>query len=542
MSLQSSPTRLLICLLLTATTSLADEQPLHQRINQLMQTSRSASTPLAPPASDDEILRRMYLDFTGSIPTSEQAKAFLAKQDPNKRAQLIDQLLDSPEHARHFSELLNVMLLERRVGKNVAQGQWTEFLRKSILDNKPWDQLVKEILTADGVDSKQRAQAKFYLVRNAEPNLVTKDISRLFLGMNLECAQCHDHPIVEEYHQSFYYGIYAFLNRTSMVRDAKLKVAVLSEKADGNVTFTSVFDPKKVQKSTGPRMPYRKMIKEPKLVKGKEYKVKPAKNRRAVPSFSRFALLGNELARADNELFAKNIANRLWALLMGRGLVDPVDMHHPDNPPSHPKVMQAISEEMVKSKFNLRKILRELALTEVYQRSSQLPEGVNEIEDGEYTAARLKPLSPETLGRAMLQASGMTDVYRRSLGKKLNEASLHALIARQSAALIRVLAGEAGEKQEFVPTLDQALYISNSGTIRSWIASRNGNLVNRLSKLSDHTAIAEELYLSVLTRKPTAEESQELAKYLTNAGAKKVALLQDYVWALIASNEFRFNH
>src|SRR5262249_11474354 len=200
---------------------------------------------------------------------------------------------------------------------------------------------------------KTRPMAKFYLDRDSEPNLLTRDISRLFLGMNLQCAQCHDHPLVTDYHQEHYYGLFAFVSRTSVIADTNLKLTVLAEKADGETTFQSVFDPKKVTKSTGPRMPNGPALKEPEVEKGKEYVVAPAKGVRHVPTYSRRARLAPELTAATNTAFARNGANRLWAHMMGRGLVHPLDMDHSTNPPSHPELLVLLTEEFVRSKFDM---------------------------------------------------------------------------------------------------------------------------------------------------------------------------------------------
>src|SRR5262249_30217205 len=145
----------------------------------------------APLASDEEFLRRVTLDLTDTIPTAAQARAFLADTTADKRVRLIDRLLASPEHARHLAHVFDVMLMERRAGRTPLAPAGHEYLRESFAANKPWDQLVREILAADGSDPKKRAAARFYLDRNGEPNEVTRDISRVFLGMNLQCAQCH---------------------------------------------------------------------------------------------------------------------------------------------------------------------------------------------------------------------------------------------------------------------------------------------------------------------------------------------------------------
>src|SRR5262249_43002026 len=153
---------------------------------------------------------------------------------------------------------------------------------------------------------KLRPAAKFYLDRDADANLLTRDIGRLFLGMNLTCCQCHDHPLVPEYKQGHYYGLNAFLSRSFLFRDGK-SPAVLAEKAEGEVSFQSVFDPQKVTKTTGPRLPQGPVLPEPMLEKGKEYEVAPAKGVRPIPKFSRRAQLAAQLAVAGNTQFKRNI-------------------------------------------------------------------------------------------------------------------------------------------------------------------------------------------------------------------------------------------
>src|SRR5262249_17793001 len=148
--------------------------------------------------SDAEFLRRIFLDLTGTIPSAVEARTFLSDPTADKRQKLIDRLLASPEHARHLQNVFDVLLMERRPDQQVPRAQWQEFLRPSFAANKPGDELVRDILSADGSDPKTRPAAKFVLDRDAEPVTVTRDISRLFLGMNLTCAQCHDHPVVDD--------------------------------------------------------------------------------------------------------------------------------------------------------------------------------------------------------------------------------------------------------------------------------------------------------------------------------------------------------
>jgi hypothetical protein len=532
---------LVLCLVALSATGVSAEAPLHERIDRAIAAAQpDFARRAAPPASDAEYLRRLTLDLTGALPTAAQARAFLADRSPGKRGALIDRLLASPEHARHLATVLDVMLMERRPDKHVPRGEWLEYLRAAVAANRPWDALVRDILSADGTDPKQRPAAKFLLDRDLDPNLLTRDISRLLLGTNLQCCQCHDHPRIDDYKQAHYYGLFAFLSRSSLVVDAKLKRIVISEKADGEVTFQSVFDRAKVIKSTGPRLPAGP-LKETPVVKGKEYLVAPAAGVRAVPRSSRRALLGPALAGLDNEPFRRNIANRLWALMMGRGLVHPLDLDHSSNPPSHPELLKLLADDMAARKLDMRGFLRELTLSQSYQRSSELPAGGKESPTN-YTVALLKPLAPEQLAWSLMQATGLTDAERQALGKGANEAALYARLAGNVAPFVKAFGGPAGKAEEPDARLEQALFLANGPTVRGWLAPRPGNLIDRLSRLAGPDAVAEELYLSVLTRLPDAEERREVADFLTRRPGDRTGALQDLAWALLASAEFRFNH
>ena len=219
----------------------------------------------AAPAA--EFLRRVCLDLTGIIPTADEARAFLDDDTPDKREKLINRLLDSPEYALHMARVFDVMLTERRVATirsyDAPTAKWREYLAASFAEDKPWDQLVREILSSDGADAKSGPAAKFYLSRDVKPDLLTRDVSRLFLGRDLQCAQCHDDIRYDDYKQADYYGIYAFLSRLSLFHDKETKQTLLAEKADGTVAFTSVFSGEKGE--ANPRLPGGEMIPDPAL-------------------------------------------------------------------------------------------------------------------------------------------------------------------------------------------------------------------------------------------------------------------------------------
>lgn len=517
------------------------QSSLHERIDAQISAAPNFAKMAAPIAGDAEFLRRVTLDLTGTIPTAAEARAFLADTSADKRAKLIDRLLASPEHARHMAAVFDRMLMERRRDTHVPHAQWEEYLRAAFAANRPWDELVREVLAADGTDPKLRAAAKFSLDRDGDANVLTRDIGRLFLGMNLHCAQCHDHPLVDDFKQDHYQGVFAFLNR-SYVFKAKTG-AVIAEKAEGEVSYQSVFDPSKATKTTLPRMPGRPAVAEPKFEKGKEWSVAPAKDVRPVPKFSRRSQLAGQVTDIGNERFRRNAANRFWAVMMGRGLVHPLDMDHGRNPPSHPELLKLLADEFAAMKFDTRAFLRELALSQTYQRSSELPGGVKEVPPESFAVGILKPLTPEQLARSLMQASGMTDSERIALGKGLTEPALAARLNSNVRAFVQTFGSQPGQPEDrtFDVTIDQTLFLNNGTTVRTWLAQRGGNLTDRLLAAKDEKTLAEELYLGILTRLPSDEERKEIAEYLKNR-SDRAAAFQEVEWALLASAEFRFNH
>ena len=514
--------------------------PLHTAIDRLIAAGQpDYAQQAAPIASDAEFLRRVTLDLTGTIPTAAEARTFLADADPKKREKLIDRLLGGYGYGRRLAQHFDVTFMERRPDAKVPHGAWEEYLRSAFAANKPYDQLARELLSADGTDPTTRAQAKFFLDRKLEPNVVAKDVGRVFLGRNLQCAQCHDHPNVEVYKQDEYYGLLAFLNRTYLFPNAEAATAVIAEKADGEVTFVSVFDPKKAQKGTPPKVRGLDPIADPPVAKGKEYKVAPAKDVRPVPAYSRRAQLAAAVTHPKNRAFARTAANRLWAMMLGRGFVHPLDLDHPANPPSHPELLDLLTDRFAASNYNVKWFLREVALSKTYQRAST---GPADAPPDRYLAAALKPLSPEQFAYALLQATGYADAERLAIGKNPTDAALDAKLAPQVAPFRRKFGvGEGQSEDGFVATLDQTLFLKHGGTLRGFTTVRTGNTADRVAKLTDPAAAADELFLSVFTRPPTAEERTDVTEFLKSAGPRPTAAAE-VVWALVASAEFRFNH
>ena len=344
-------------------------ESLSVRIDSLVEADQVG--PVAAVAVDVEFLRRVTLDLHGIIPTSAEARAFLDDASPNKREILVDRLLASPRYAVHMASVFDVMMMERRPDKHVTTPEWQKYLQAAFQNNVPFDQLAREILSSDGVDPTLRPASKFFLDRDAEPNIMTRDVGRIFFGMDLQCAQCHDHPLVDHYLQTDYYGLYAFVNRTVVFADEATKKSFLAEKSDGEASYKSVFtqDAGHIR----PQLPGDNEIDEPRFRQGEDYVAPPLPGVRPVPKYSRRTKLAELATNGTNRQFNLNIANRFWAQMMGRGLVHPVDLHHPLNPPTHAAVLDLITNEFVAMKYDMRRFLRELALTRTYQRSIEAP-------------------------------------------------------------------------------------------------------------------------------------------------------------------------
>jgi len=532
----------------------ADEEPLRVQIDRLIALQTPNYAELAAPLADDaEFLRRVTLDLTGTIPSSAVARAFLVDGNPQKREQLVDRLLASPEYARHMQRQFDVALMRRLPQKNVPIPEWEKFLRESFAANKPYDQLVREILSNDGSDAANRGPARFYLDRDGDQHVITKDVAKLFLGQNFECTQCHDHPQIDDFKQDHYYGVSAFFVRSFVMTDKEKKV-VFAEKADGEVTYESVFEVRdkisKGPRSTLPRFIEASLISEPKFDKPEDaYAVKPDdkdKEIRPVPRFSRRAKFAEFLASGENRRFCRTTVNRVWAMLLGRGIVHPLDLDHSGNPPSHPLLLAHLTEQFAAHKLDLKWLIREIVLSETYQRSSRSAKPDVNPPDAIFARAILKTLSPAQFAWATMQATGEVDAHRLALGDMANEQTLYDKLVGYEQRFVQLFGGEPGKPPvTFEATADQTLFLANDPAITQMVRHKAANTVDRMLKLpaDNIPAIAEELFLSTLTRLPTAEDLADVQAFLAGAPAEaRPALMYELVWGTVSSAEFRFNH
>ncbi len=523
------------------------DEPLHVRVDQLIE-KQAEGQPIAPLAGDAEFLRRVYLDFAGDLPTAAEARAFLDDQAPDKREQLLTKLQAAPRFAERLADALNVMLMERR-GEDAA---WRKYLQDSCTAGKPWDVMAKEMLAPDYANSELKG-AGYFTVRRLEkvgqqttdyPGL-TRDAGRMFLGVDLQCCQCHNHLTVKSYKQVDFNGLFVAFQNIKLEgaegKAMKVREAPLMAKYD----FVSVLT--KVAGQTGPRIPFGEEIEipDPKSDDYWEVKPDPKKKEVGVAKFSPLKEIAQRIATKENPWFVKNIANRMWWLLMGRGIVEPLDLHNPANPPSHPELLDLLAQEMAAHDLSLQWLLKELSLTKTYQRTSVLPEpealslskGGKAPPENLFLVAKERPLSSEQLVRAFLRATGEYDAAAVADAPKG-----HALADFDKA--FRGAFANAPKEPELTvnPTLKSALFLRNSDLVLSTVKPEHGNLVERLVAVTDPKALAEELYLTILTRLPTAEETAEVSVWIEKHASDRPKAVGHYAWALLSSEEFFSNH
>jgi hypothetical protein len=518
--------------------------PLREQVDALL-VKQAAGKPFAAPAT--EFARRAYLDFSGTIPTTAQARAFLADQAPDKRAKLIEQLTASPKFAEHLAEAFNIQLMER----NGSSDEWRKYLTESFRANKPWDQLAREILAPDFKDEKLRG-AGWFITRRLDkvgqqdtdyPGL-TRDVGRLFLGVDLQCCQCHKHLTVKDYKQVDFNGLFFPIQNLKMqAAGGDYKTAwVLEGLVTNKYEFVSVLS--NVKGATGPRVPLGAEVEIPAYATKEEmWSVPPdPKTRRGgVPKFSPLKELAARLAAADNPQFARNLANRVWWQLTGRGFVEPLDLHHTENPPSHPELLDLLAKELTEHKFDVQWLVRELALTQVYARSSVLPTSADQVPEQLFLAAKERPLSAEQLARSFLLATGEHE--RVVEGKGWAEGDKKKTLKDFEKAFLAAFANDAKEPELVVsPTLKAALFLRNNDQVLWALQPRPGNLLARVAALKEPAQVADELFHAILSRAPTADETATLEKFLAKHSADRPKALGHFAWAMLSSMEFVTNH
>lgn len=460
--------------------------------------------PTSPRTDDAEFLRRAYLDIHGVIPTIDQTRAFLASDSADRRTRLIDELLASPRYAFHFADIWQNHLYPPNANSRIKPEALTRWLEQGF-QAKTWDRLVHDLVTATG--SQDENGAVTYMLKGRYTLSVTEmtDLtSRSFLGVRLNCAQCHNHPFAA-WKQSDYWGMAAFFTQIQRLKPV--------------VAFTTI-----VENNVDPRkLPEADMLREPRFLGGAALKREPEQSLRKA--------LADWMVAKENPFFARAMVNRMWGHFFGRGLVHPVDDMHDDNACSHPELLEALTEQFKENGFDLKYLCRAICQSEAYQRTSK-PFAGNVKDDRLYSRMLIKVLTPEQLFDSLAVATGNVG-NRTSTGKPINN---------PRAEFVNFFRAEGEpDPTNFSRGIPQALRLMNSG---QFLGPRSEALVAKLlvEPGASPAQAVERIYLRVLSRRPGDEESKLMLKHLATPGGDRQQLYAEMIWALINSSEFSLNH
>ena len=521
----------------------AEDKPLREFIDEQVKAgwAEGKLTP-APAAADAAFLRRVYLDIVGIIPTYDEAKAFLDDKNPNKRAELVDRLLDHPRYALHQADEWDMVLFGRNPPgyETYRRPSFQRWLQEQFAKNVPYDVWVADILKAEGT-TVDNGPPWFLAQYDRQPEDAAEKITQTFLGVQLQCARCHDHPF-ESWTQVEFYGMAAFLARVQVVqfdkKNNELK-AMIGEKNFGEVLFTgpaSMQTPGKKGEPIKPKFLQGKALEEPAPPKDlKDERNLPGGKAPPKPFFSRKDKLAEWVTAKDNPYFARAVANRLWAQYMGRGIVHPVDNMSESNRASHPELLDALTKAMAEQKFDLKWFIRELCNSKTYQLAA-----TGAVEDAKprlYERARVRPLSAEELLESWRQATGYDVVAAKTAKPDAKLGRFHGVTWDY---MVRFFGQPNNGVGNFQGGMQEHLYL-NHGEVSRIIATDKGSLYQTVLDDKSEERV-DRLYLSILSRPPTAAEKARFTEYLSTGGDKAGERVREAIWALLTCSEFRFNH
>ena len=489
-------------------------------------------------AEDTEFLRRVHLDLTGKIPTPGKVLNFLKDGSPSKRQKEIDQLLGSEAYIDYWSGLWVNWLIGRRSDNDDRRVGLTTWVRDALTRNMPYNQFVQELIAADG-ELKENGAGNYVMRYERSPAVLTSHSSRLFLGLPMQCAECHDHK-TEAWSQADYYGIAAFFEGIDSQQKGYIQTMDMAgnEKRMENYLITN-----KPRKS----MWVERMDAEvsPRFLGGTKYKGSLIKRREALAQW---------MTDKSNPYFSRAITNRVWKHFMGRAFVEPIDGFGEENLPTNSELLDWLAEDLVIHDYDLQHLMRTILNSETYQRTSQTNKS-NQDDERYYSHAYMKPLSAEQFFYSLLQATGFERLQQiqmkgtnRQSGED-REGMLRDLERKKREHLEKFLFlldnGEMEEIEAFNGTVPQALMMINGNMVNDSAShGERGSFVNYvLEKWRGPADRLEYIYLNVLSRLPTAKEKTYFQRYMERSLYRnKDFAYEDLYWVLLNSAEFSLNH
>lgn len=471
------------------------------------------------PAPESTVLRRLYLDVIGRGPTAEEARAYLADNSPQRREALINRLLEDPEYAEHWACKWNDLLRPNPYHVGIkATLNYDNWIRRAFRENRPYDQFVRELLTAQG-STFHNGAVTLYRDRRT-PDEITTLVSQLFLGVRLECAKCHHHPF-EVYGQDDFYSFAAYFAKLGR------KGTGISAPISGSEEFVFVKDQGSVTHPlTGAAVPPRPI-----------FGAAPPLDDQTDPREA----LAAWMTADENPYFSRAIANRVWADLMGRGLVEPVDDLRATNPPSNPDLLQVLADELKSHKYDLKHLIRLIASSHVYALSS-LPSETNAADHRNFSRHYRQRLRAEVLYDTLLNVTGRGDDFEAMPpGSRAKELWTVRVTSMFLDAFSRQDPNQDPPCERNVePTIVQALHLMNSNQLFNRITADDGRAVSLAKSDRSNADIIDELYLSIYGRFPAPDEARTaLAEFPAEGGNRRTAV-EDLMWSLVNTPEFVF--
>lgn len=465
-------------------------------------------------AEDADYLRRVYLDVLGTLPTPTEARRFLADKRTDRRARLVDELLQRPEFADfwalQWADLLRVDRAALGPKRAYAYYKW---IHDSFVANRPFDEFARAFFTAEGSLS-EVAPANFYKVVN-KPGLAASTLAQVFLGVRIACAECHHHPF-DHWTQDDYYGMTAFFNGVGIKNGGGRETLTAAGLAQARNPRTGV-DIR--AHPLGEKMPA---------------KVEPGDRR---------AQLAVWLTSPRNPWFARNLANRVWAHFLGRGLVEPVDDVRATNPPSNPELLNALAEYLIQHKYDLQALIRVITASRVYQLGSK-PNATNKRDEQNYSRALLKRPGAEVLLDMVSQTTGIPERFAGAppgtRAIQLWDSKVPHYFLKVFGRPQRLSACECERNRE--PSVAQVLHLLNAPEIYGKLSHEGGSVAKLVKCRPADGLLVEELYLMFFSRLPQDKERQTALAYLQEHRDNRRRAVEDLSWSMLNSLEFLFNH
>ena len=480
-------------------------------VNEKLKKLRVAPSELC---TDEEFLRRAYVDIGGVLPTVEEFKRFTESDDPKRRDKLVDELLGRKEFVElwvmKWAELLQIRS-SRQVSYK-AMLRYYNWLQERIANNVPMDRMARELLAATG-GTFENAATNYY--QNETNTLkVAENVAQVFMGMRIQCAQCHNHPF-DRWTQNDYYSFAAFFSQVGRKRGEDPRETIVFDRGGGEV-----------------KHPVGGRVMPPKFLGGAVPDVK-GKDRRKV--------LATWLASPENPFFAENLANIVWAHFFGMGIIHEVDDVRVSNPPSNAELLKELGRRFTEYEYDFRKLVRDICTSRSYQLATRT-NASNKSDSKNFSHAAIRRIRAEILLDCVSQVTDTQDKFRGlpkgARAVQIADGSTNTYFLKTFGRASRQTVCSCEVKME--PTLSQALHLMNGDTVRRKI--RQGGLINRrLKEERSRDEIVDELYIRSLSRKPTEKERAKFKAFFTK-DAKPREVLEDIFWALLNSREFLFNH